>query len=51
MHRFDTGELKEKVTMMESYLKLMKDKGKLLQDVIKYRQLVGSLIYLTITRP
>ncbi|KAA3473082.1 Retrovirus-related Pol polyprotein from transposon TNT 1-94 [Gossypium australe] len=29
----------------------MKDKGKLLQDATKFRLLVGSLIYLTITRP
>ncbi|GJY14422.1 integrase [Tanacetum coccineum] len=35
---------------MEPNLKLRKNEGTLLKDVKKYRQLVGSLIYLTITR-
>ncbi|XP_016555217.2 secreted RxLR effector protein 161-like [Capsicum annuum] len=36
---------------MEPNLKLKKDKGEDLKDVIKFQQLVGSLIYLTIIRP
>ena len=45
------GESKEKVTPMEPHLKLMKNERKQSEDVRKFRQLVGSLIYLTITRP
>ncbi|KAL0404474.1 UNVERIFIED_CONTAM: Retrovirus-related Pol polyprotein from transposon RE1 [Sesamum radiatum] len=49
--RFGIGESKEKSTPMEPHLKLMKDSGKLLKDAKQFRQLVDSLIYLTITRP
>ena len=45
------GESKEMATPMESNLKLKKDEGKPLKDAKKFRQLVGSLIYLTITKP
>lgn len=38
-------------TSMEVNVKYRKDEGKLLPDPFLYRQLVGSLIYLTITRP
>ncbi|GMI82979.1 cysteine-rich RLK (RECEPTOR-like protein kinase) 8 [Hibiscus trionum] len=38
-------------TPMETNVKLKKDGGKILQDARKFQQLVGSLIYLTITRP
>ncbi|XP_047260365.1 uncharacterized mitochondrial protein AtMg00810-like [Capsicum annuum] len=48
---FIIRESKEKATPMELNLKLKKDEGEALKDVIKFRQLVGSLIYLTITRP
>ncbi|XP_031248149.1 uncharacterized protein LOC116105919 [Pistacia vera] len=51
LERFGVGESKEMATPMESYLKLKKDEGKLLKDAKTFRQLVGSLIYLTITRP
>ncbi|WMV33466.1 hypothetical protein MTR67_026851 [Solanum verrucosum] len=45
------GKLKEKATPMETNLKLKKDEGQTLKDAMKFHQLVGSLIYLTITRP
>ncbi|KAG8494460.1 hypothetical protein CXB51_011869 [Gossypium anomalum] len=48
---FNMGESREKSTPMEKCLKLKKDEGELLKDVRKFKQLVGSLIYLTITRP
>ena len=51
LQRFGMGESKEKATPMEPNLKLKKDEGQSLKDAIKFRQLVGSLIYLTITRP
>ena len=38
-------------TSMESSLKLTKDENGVLCDATVYRQLIGSLIYLTITRP
>ncbi|XP_019052684.1 PREDICTED: uncharacterized protein LOC109114472 [Nelumbo nucifera] len=37
-------------TPMEPYLKLKKEEGELLKNARRFRQLVGSLIYLTITR-
>ena len=36
---------------MEQKMKLTSREGKEFEDATKYRQLVGSLIYLTITRP
>lgn len=51
LERFGMGNSKEMATPMESNLKLRKDEGKLLKEGKKFRQLVGSLIYLTITRP
>uniref|UniRef100_A0A3Q7I192 Reverse transcriptase Ty1/copia-type domain-containing protein n=1 Tax=Solanum lycopersicum TaxID=4081 RepID=A0A3Q7I192_SOLLC len=41
---------KEKTTPMEPHLKLLKAEGNSLKDVKEFQQLVGSLIYLTITR-
>lgn len=38
-------------TQMEQKAKPTSKKGNEFEDVIKYRQLVGSLIYLTTTRP
>lgn len=51
LERFGMGESKAKATPMEPNLKSKKDEGKSLKDARKFRQLVGSLIYLTITRP
>ncbi|XP_028763329.1 uncharacterized protein LOC114721636 [Neltuma alba] len=51
LERFGIGVAKEKATPMKPNLKLKKDEGKLLKNPIRFRQLVGSLIYLTITRP
>ncbi|XP_047259064.1 secreted RxLR effector protein 161-like [Capsicum annuum] len=45
------GEAKEMETPMEMNLKMKKDEGKLLKDARSFRQVVGSLIHLTITRP
>lgn len=49
----DTGLLGYELTKtpMEQNLKVSKAKGVLLTDVIQYRRLIGSLMYLTLTRP
>ncbi|XP_071694480.1 uncharacterized protein [Rutidosis leptorrhynchoides] len=51
LERFNMGESKPMATPMEPNLKMKKDQGKELKDVKLFRQMVGSLIYLTITRP
>lgn len=51
MELFGMRESKTKSTPIEPNFKLKKDEGKILKDAIRFRQLVGSLIYLTITRP
>ncbi|XP_071714945.1 uncharacterized mitochondrial protein AtMg00810-like [Rutidosis leptorrhynchoides] len=51
LERFNMGESKPMTTPMEPNLKMKKDQGKELKDVKLFRQMVGSLIYLTITRP
>ena len=38
-------------TPMEQNLKLTSEEGKSFEDPTKYRKLVGSLIYLSITHP
>ena len=38
-------------TPMDSNVRLQEDEGKDLEDVTMYRQLVGSLIYLTLIQP
>lgn len=38
-------------TPMDPNIKLRADEGKHLEDVTMYRQLIGSLIYLTLSRP
>ena len=48
--RFHMGESKMMTTPMEPYLKLAKEEGQLLEDATLFRQLVGSLFYLAITR-
>lgn len=44
-------DCKPAATPMEQNLKLKVDEGKELKDGQRYRMLVGSLLYLTITRP
>ena len=51
LKHFNMKETKEMPTSMKINLKVKKDKGKLLKDATSFRQLLGSLIYLTITRP
>ena len=51
LERFGMGESNGIATPMEPYLKLNKEEGELLKDERRFRQLVGSLIYLTTTRP
>nr|XP_017221153.1 PREDICTED: uncharacterized mitochondrial protein AtMg00810-like [Daucus carota subsp. sativus] len=51
LKRFGMLECKPVSTPMEPNAKLCAHEGKDLQDSSMYRQIVGSLIYLTITRP
>ena len=51
MQRFCIENSREKTTPMELNLKLARNEGKSLVDVTFFRHLVGSLFYLTITRP
>ncbi|RWR74934.1 Integrase, catalytic core [Cinnamomum micranthum f. kanehirae] len=51
LERFRMEESKIMDTPMDPSLKLIKDGGRLLKDATLFRQLVGSLFYLTITRP
>ncbi|PHT55609.1 hypothetical protein CQW23_04095 [Capsicum baccatum] len=50
LRTFHHRGVKKKATPMKPNLKLKKDEGKALKDAIKFWQLVGSMIYLTITR-
>lgn len=49
--RFQMEESKVMTTPMEPCTKLSKTEGKLLKDPSLFRQIVGSVLYLTITRP
>jgi len=49
--RFGLNQSKWCSTPLDTNIKLRRDEGKLLSDPRPYRALVGSLIYLTITRP
>eukprot|EP00253_Pinus_taeda_P033219 PITA_33219 len=51
LNRFGTIECNLLTTPMEQNLKLTSIEGKEFEDATKYRQLVGSLNYLTTTRP
>lgn len=51
LNRFRMGESKAIATTMQPCLNLRKEEGKFLNDATSFRQLVGSLLYLTITRP
>ncbi|KAM1907090.1 hypothetical protein ACFX14_026784 [Malus domestica] len=51
LKRFGMLECKLILTSMEPNAKMCAHEGKDLEDATMYRQLVGSLIYLTLTRP
>ena len=51
LNKFGMDECNPLTTPMEQNLKLTSIEGKEFEDATKYRQLVGSLIYLTTTRP
>jgi hypothetical protein len=51
MKRFDMLECKSMNTHMETKLKLMVDTSSELADATLYRQIIGSLMYLTNIRP
>eukprot|EP00253_Pinus_taeda_P010235 PITA_10235 len=51
LNRFGMAECNPLTTPMEQNLKLTSMEGKEFEDATKYRQLVGSLSYLTTTRP
>ena len=51
LQRYRMLDCKPISTPMDPNVRLQEDKGKDLEDVTMYRQLVGSLIYLTLIRP
>ena len=50
LNRYSLTECNPIATPMEQNLKLTSEEGNSFEDPTKYRQLVGSLIYLSITR-
>jgi hypothetical protein len=50
-HRFDMMECRAMSTPMETNMKLLVDTSSEIVDVTLYRQMIGSLMYLTNTRP
>ena len=51
LQRYRMLDCKPISTPMDPNVRLQEDKGRDLEDVTMYRQLVGSLIYLTLPRP
>ena len=51
LKRFNMLEYKSMATPMDSNLKLLADDSSELVDTTHYRQIIGSLMYLTNTRP
>ena len=51
LKRFNMLECKSMATPMDSNLKLLVDDSSELVDVTQYRNIIGSLMYLTNTRP
>lgn len=51
LQKFGMLECKPTLTPMETNAKICEHEGRNLEDSSMYRQLVGSLIYLTLTRP
>ena len=48
---FDMLDRKDMATPMDTNLKLLSDESSELVDMTQYRQIIGSLMYLTNTRP
>ena len=51
LYKFGLTECKPVSTPLDRNLKIVADSGMAVCDLTKYRQLIGNLIYLTITRP
>ncbi|KAI3513963.1 hypothetical protein L1887_12232 [Cichorium endivia] len=51
LKRFEMVDCKPAVTPMDTNTKLFAEVGRELEDATVYRKMVGSLIYLTLTRP
>ena len=50
LKRFDMLDCKSMATPMDTNLKLLSDETSELVDMTRYRQIIGSLMYLTNTR-
>ncbi len=51
LKRFDMLESKATATPMDTHLKLLEDTSSKMVDIMMYHQIIGSLMYLTNTRP